>query len=96
MEVRHDLHIGVSLLAPEVRYPDHNHAPEEVYLVLSPGQFQHGESGWFEPGIGGTLYNEPDTRHAMRSNDVPLLAIWLLWSDRAGSRAARPRLGPRA
>lgn len=82
LEDRRDLAIGASLLAPNVRYPDHNHGPEEVYLVLSPGRFQHGESGWFEPGIGGTLYNEPNIRHAMASDDAPLLAFWCLWMDR--------------
>jgi hypothetical protein len=79
LEDRYDLSIGASLLAPHVRYPDHNHGPEEVYLVLSPGRFQHGDSGWFEPGIGGTLYNKPNIRHAMASDDAPLLALWCLW-----------------
>src|SRR3546814_16037558 len=35
LEDRNDLSIGASLLAPQVRYPDHRHAPEEVYFVLS-------------------------------------------------------------
>jgi hypothetical protein len=82
LEIRDDLHIGVSLLAPHVRYPDHSHAPEEVYLVLSPGRFQHGSSSWFEPGIGGTLHNEPNIKHAMASDEAPLLAIWFLWTER--------------
>lgn len=79
LESRDNLHVGVSLLAPHVRYPDHNHGPEEVYLVLSPGRFQHGDSGWFEPGIGGTLYNKPSVKHAMASDDLPLIALWCLW-----------------
>ncbi len=79
LESRGGVNIGVSLLAPHVRYPDHSHGPEEVYLVLSPGRFQHGESGWFEPGIGGTLYNEPSIRHAMASDEAPLFALWFLW-----------------
>ena len=79
LESRNDVQIGASLLAPQVRYPDHSHALEEVYLVLSPGRFQHGGSGWFEPGIGGTLYNEPDVRHAMASGEAPLFALWFLW-----------------
>jgi hypothetical protein len=80
LELREDIIIGVSLLAPHVRYPDHNHDPEEVYLVLSPGRFQHGQSDWFEPGIGGTLYNEPNIKHAMASGNAPLLALWYLWA----------------
>lgn len=85
LEDRDDLAIGVSLLAPRVRYPDHCHAPEEVYLVLSPGRFQHGDSDWFEPGIGGTLHNPPRIRHAMASGEAPLLAIWCLWIGRPAS-----------
>ena len=79
LEDREDLAIGASLMAPHVRYPDHDHSPEEVYLVLSPGRFRHGDSGWFEPGIGGTFYNQPSIRHAMASDDTPLLAFWCLW-----------------
>lgn len=79
LEDRNDLTIGASLLAPHVRYPDHSHSPEEVYFVLSPGRFQHGDSGWFEPGIGGTLYNRPSLKHAMASDNAPLLALWCLW-----------------
>lgn len=78
LEPRDDVWVGVSLLAPHVRYPDHNHAPEEVYLVLSDGKFRQGEGDWFEPGIGGSFYNTPDIKHAMASDDVPLFAIWCL------------------
>lgn len=82
LEERGDLAIGASLLAPRVRYPDHRHAPEEVYLVLSPGRFQHGDSGWLTPGVGGTLHNRPGIRHAMASDEAPLLALWCLWIGR--------------
>ena len=77
-EGRDDAWVGVSLLAPHVRYPDHDHSPEEVYLVLSEGKFQHGDSGWFEPGIGGSFYNTPNIKHAMASGEKPLFAIWCL------------------
>jgi hypothetical protein len=77
-EPRDDVWVGVSLLAPHVRYPDHHHAPEEVYLVLSKGTFRQGEDDWFEPGIGGSFYNTPNIKHAMASGDTPLFAIWCL------------------
>jgi hypothetical protein len=77
-EPRNDAWIGVSLLAPHVRYPDHHHAPEEVYLVLSNGKFRQGENEWFEPGIGGSFYNTPNVKHAMASGDAPLFAVWCL------------------
>ncbi|MEO9338462.1 dimethylsulfoniopropionate lyase [Mesorhizobium sp. SB112] len=78
LEQSDDVWLGVSLLAPNVRYPDHDHAPEEVYLVLSEGEFRQGDGDWFSPGIGGSFYNLPGIKHAMRSLDTPLFAFWLL------------------
>lgn len=84
VEDRRDVWVGASLLAPRVRYPDHNHPPEEVYLVVSDGEFRQDDGPWFTPGVGGTLYNSPGIRHAMRSSHTPLLAFWLLPVDSAG------------
>ncbi|MBS7538450.1 dimethylsulfonioproprionate lyase family protein [Ancylobacter lacus] len=78
LEDRADVWLGASLLAPQVRYPDHDHAPEEVYLVLSEGEFSQGGGAWFTPGIGGSFYNVPSIRHAMRAGATPLLAFWAL------------------
>lgn len=75
---RVDVHVGVSLLAPNLRYPDHQHPPEEIYLALSPGEWRNAESPWREPGLGGVVYNPPNIVHSMRSTDVPLLAVWCL------------------
>jgi hypothetical protein len=82
LEARDDGWVGVSLLAPNVRYPDHQHRPEEVYLVLSPGEFRQADGPWFEPGIGGTVFNEPNIVHAMRSSSAPLFAVWCLRPDK--------------
>ena len=81
LEERDDLWLGVSLLAPHVRYPDHTHPPEETYLVLSEGDFMQWADNWFTPGIGGSFYNPPGILHAMRSGETPLLAIWALLPD---------------
>jgi Dimethlysulfonioproprionate lyase len=81
LEERRDVWLGVTLMAPHVRYPEHEHAPEEVYLVLSKGEFRQGEGEWFSPGLGGSFYNEPGIRHAMRSVDTPLLAFWALLAE---------------
>jgi len=81
LEIRPDVLIGVSLLAPHTRYPDHRHPPEEIYVVLSGGQWRQGSNSWHEPGIGGLVYNPPNIVHAMRSTEGPLLALWFLWTD---------------
>lgn len=74
-----NVRIGVSLLAPDIRYPDHRHPPEEVYVPLSPGAWRQNDGPWREPGLDGVVYNPPDILHAMRSASVPLLATWCLW-----------------
>lgn len=85
IEHRQDIWLGFSLLAPGTRYPDHQHSPEETYLVLTPGEFFNEPRGWFRPGVGGSFYNPPNVLHAMRSDpDAPLLALWALWSEREG------------
>lgn len=84
LEQRDDVRIGISLLAPETRYPDHHHPPEEIYTVLSPGDWKQAVDGpWRSPGIGGFVHNTPGIVHAMRSKDVPLLAVWCLWMGNA-------------
>lgn len=74
------LRLGVSLLAPNVCHPEHNHSPEEVYLVISEGEFRQGGGKWFTPRFCGALYNEPNIVHAIRSGPRPLLALWVLAS----------------
>lgn len=81
LEDRSDVWLGATLMAPSVRYPDHDHAPEETYLVLSDGDFMQGDSGWFAPGVGGSFYNPPGIKHAMRSGEKPLFAFWALLPD---------------
>jgi hypothetical protein len=78
LEPREDLWIGATLMAPNIDYPIHHHPPEEIYLVLSEGDWWRDGTGWFTPGVGGTLYNQPDVRHAMRSHARPLFALWAL------------------
>jgi hypothetical protein len=72
-------------MAPYTCYPDHRHPPEEIYLVLSSGQWRQARDPWHEPGIGGLVYNPPGIVHAMRSTERPLLAFWFLWIEQTNS-----------
>jgi quercetin dioxygenase-like cupin family protein len=78
IEERGDIAIGASLMARHVRYPDHTHPPEELYMILTQGRFQHGDEPWCEPGPGATFHNTPGIRHAMASGAGPLLAVWTM------------------
>jgi quercetin dioxygenase-like cupin family protein len=78
LEQRGGLVAGFSLVAPGITYPEHDHPPEEIYLVLSGGEWWQDGGAWHAPGPGGIVHNPPGIRHAMRGTDVPLLAIWFL------------------
>lgn len=77
-ESRYDIQLGFSVLAPNVRYPDHSHPPEEAYVLLTPGEFKQLDGAWFDPGIGGGIHNAPNHLHAMKSGSTPFLALWCL------------------
>lgn len=83
LEERDDVAIGASLLAPNVRYPDHTHPPEELYMILTRGNFQHGTDDWCELGPGAAFHNPPGIKHAMASMETPLLAIWTMLIDKS-------------
>lgn len=78
LEDRGDVWVGATLMAPGVIYPDHDHAPEEVYLPLTPGEWWNAATDWTDPGPAGLFHNPPGIRHAMRSGAAPLLALWFL------------------
>tara|TARA_R110000787_G_scaffold211281_3_gene321115 strand:- start:57614 stop:58204 length:591 start_codon:yes stop_codon:yes gene_type:complete len=73
-----EITVGVTLMRPDIVYPDHHHPPEEVYIVLSPGFWRQKDEEWWAPGPGGYVYNVPDILHAMKSDADPLFAIWCL------------------
>ena len=76
--VRDDILVGITLMRPELIYPDHHHLPEEIYIVLSEGLWRQNDRPWHSPGPGGYIYNPADIIHAMKSVDRPLFALWCL------------------
>lgn len=78
LEIREDVRVGISLVAPATPYPDHRHPPEELYLALTPGEWRQERGPWFEPGPGGVVFNSPNILHGMRAGSAPQLALWCL------------------
>jgi len=78
LEVRDDLRVGISLVAPGASYPDHRHPPEELYLALTAGSWRQDRGPWFSPGPGGIVYNTSNIFHGMRAANEPQLALWCL------------------
>lgn len=79
LEARQDVRIGVSLVAPDTHYPRHRHPPEELYVVLSPGNWMQDDNAFTFKRSGDLVHNVPNIWHAMQATNMPLLAIWCLW-----------------
>ncbi|GAC1040773.1 dimethylsulfonioproprionate lyase family protein [Rhizobium sp. No.120] len=69
---------GFLLLGPEVHYPDHHHTAEEIYIPLTDGSLWSKDAQPFLPRWSGEIIHHPSNiRHAMRTEDQPLVALYL-------------------
>ncbi|MBT5433484.1 MAG: cupin domain-containing protein, partial [Rhodospirillaceae bacterium] len=68
---------GTFYMAPDVLYPRHMHAAEEIYVVVSGGgSWALGDGGFEERGPGNVIHVTPWLPHALRANDQGLLMLW--------------------
>lgn len=89
--IQHDLMVGVTLLRPNMVYPDHQHEPEEIYLVLTAGHWRQANLPWHTPGLGGLVYNASNLVHGMKSLNTPLFALWCLPLDKPFTSFGMPQ-----
>ncbi|MBB6485091.1 dimethylsulfonioproprionate lyase family protein [Rhizobium lusitanum] len=69
---------GFLLLGPGVHYPDHHHTAEEIYIPLTDGSLWSKDGQPFLPHwSGGIIHHPSNIRHAMRTEDEPLVALYL-------------------
>ena len=72
---------GFSLQGRDTYYPPHAHHAEESYWIIGgDGDWKVGTEPWFAVGPGDSIYHESGVRHAMQTNEQPLLAVWL-WTS---------------
>ncbi len=69
---------GFLFLGPQIEYPRHSHEAEEVYVPLT-GQtlWQRGDQDWGYRTPGLPIHHAAGVPHAMRTESVPLLALYL-------------------
>lgn len=74
--------VGFLLLGPHTLYPDHSHAAEEVYHVVSGRAFwRRGDGPWRTEPPGAVIHHAPYVPHAMRTGHEPLLALYCWMGD---------------
>lgn len=74
---------GVGLYGPNIHYPPHRHAAEEIYLPLA-GEALFEMDGVTEPqprGPGNAVFMSSNRMHGFRTGDLPF-AVFYIW--RAG------------
>ena len=76
---------GFNLLGPDVFYPPHAHTAEESYWNIGGrGEWKVDDTPWFTVELGDSIYHKSGALHAMRTNDLPLLSVWL-WTSHLDS-----------
>jgi mannose-6-phosphate isomerase-like protein (cupin superfamily) len=76
---------GFSLQGRDTYYPPHAHHAEESYWIIGgDGDWRVGAKPWFAVKAGDSIYHESGARHAMQTNEQPLLALWL-WTSHLDS-----------
>ena len=76
--------LGVLLLGPHHAYPPHAHPAEEIYLPLTAARWSTGARGTSRVRPAGSLiHHAPELPHAVMTDDVPLLAVYVWLGDTA-------------
>ena len=77
-QIKHEtVRAGLLFQAPNITYPRHSHAAEEIYLSLSgPAEWQVDEDAWRHLFAGDFTHHLPYQPHAIRTGTIPLLAAW--------------------
>ena len=72
---------GLMLLGSGQSYPEHAHAPHEMYLSLSgAGRWRYGgDPSYRYLPDDALVYNQPRTLHGAHAGTDPLLALYVLW-----------------
>jgi len=76
---------GFVYVGANCAYPEHHHAPQEMYLILKgEARWRHGGGAGYEtlePGV--SIYNPSDSLHGVVAGSEPVVALYVLWGMQA-------------
>lgn len=91
-----DLAAGFFVVGPDVKYLDHKHEPEELYLpIAGQADFWNETDGWHVAGPDRVTIHPQWLWHAMKTGDAPVMIFWA-WLGPDGfddGAVLRPTLG---
>ncbi len=75
-----DIVSGLMYVDARQNYPEHNHAGQEMYFLISgTADWRYGgHDGYRKLPAGNVIYNCPWDWHGVKAGDTPLLALFLL------------------
>lgn len=76
LEERADARIGIAMLAPYMRMPDHKLDCPRAYLALTDFEFSTESTGWMRVEAGTVCFAPASELVAYRCTATPLLTIW--------------------
>lgn len=76
IEERPDVRVGLTVMAPYTRFPDHRLPEARVIMALSPGEFRTENGEWRSEPTGSVLGYSAGREFAMRCTGRPLLVLW--------------------
>jgi hypothetical protein len=78
-----DFRLGLLLLGPRLHYRERFHpAPELYWLLTGPSDWKRGDGGFITRQAGEMVWHESGMVHATRTQNQPLLALWV-WTREA-------------
>ena len=77
-QIKHEtVRAGLLFQAPNITYPSHSHAAEEIYFPLTGSvDWQTDNAIWCQHEAGTFIHHLPFQPHAIRTGKIPLLTIW--------------------
>ena len=75
-----DIVLGLMYVDARQNYPEHNHAGQEMYFLISgTAEWRYGGHDDYQRlSAGNVIYNYPWDWHGVKAGDTPLLALYLL------------------
>jgi len=82
VEERSDVQLGVTLMAPYCRFPDHFEKQRRVFLFLSAAEACLRDREWMRAEPGTIVFSDAGDKFALRCTSEPVLAVWCQLDDR--------------
>lgn len=72
---------GIGVIGPGCHYPEHRHAPAEVYLpIAGHAEWRYPPHGWERYGPGERIVTPPNAWHSIRTGGETLVMLYA-WLD---------------